>query len=64
MSNKSIDLPEQLQLQVRDLVEQGWFGSEEQVVQEAVRRFLEAHRPELMARFIREDVEWGLQGDE
>jgi hypothetical protein len=27
-------------------------------LQEAIRRFLEAHRPELMERFIREDIEW------
>jgi hypothetical protein len=26
---------------------------------EAVRRFLECHRAELMERFVREDVEWG-----
>ncbi len=25
-------------------------------------RFLETHKPELMAKFIREDVEWGLYG--
>jgi Arc/MetJ-type ribon-helix-helix transcriptional regulator len=54
-------IPEQLDRQIDSLVEQGWFGSKDKVVQEALRRFLEAHRPELMERFIREDVEWGLR---
>jgi predicted nucleic acid-binding protein len=31
---------------------------------EALRRFLDVHRPELLERFIREDVEWGLHGEE
>jgi hypothetical protein len=30
----------------------------------AVRRFLETHRPELMERYIWEDVEWGLHGED
>ncbi len=44
------------------LVEHGWYASREEVLQEALRRFLESHQPELMERFIREDVEWGLRG--
>jgi hypothetical protein len=28
----------------------------------ALRRFLETHRPELMEHYIREDVEWELHG--
>jgi len=31
---------------------------------EALRRYLETHRDELMEHFIREDVEWGLHGNE
>jgi ribonuclease BN (tRNA processing enzyme) len=34
------------------------------VVLDAPRRFVELHRTELMEGFIREDVEWGLHGDE
>ncbi len=51
-----------LDRQIDALVEQGWFPSRDQVFQEALRRFLDAHRPELMERFIREDIEWGLRG--
>jgi Arc/MetJ-type ribon-helix-helix transcriptional regulator len=55
-------ISEQLDNQIDTLVERGWFRSRRDVVQEAIRRFLEAHRPELMERFIREDAEWGLHG--
>jgi Arc/MetJ-type ribon-helix-helix transcriptional regulator len=44
------------------LVERGWYASRDKVVEEALRRFLEAHQPELLERFVREDVEWGLRG--
>jgi Arc/MetJ-type ribon-helix-helix transcriptional regulator len=55
-------ISERLDRQIDELVEQGWFDSRDKVVQEAIRRFMQAHRPELMERFIREDVEWGLRG--
>jgi hypothetical protein len=55
-------ISERLDRQIDALVEQGWFDSRGTVVQEAIRRFLEAHRPEPMERFIRQDVEWQLRG--
>ena len=55
-------IPDQLDREIDALVEQGWFQSRAQVLEEAVRRFLECHRAELMERFVREDVEWGLRG--
>ncbi len=51
-----------LDRQIDALVEQGWFDSRDKVVREAIRRFMGAHRPDLMERFVREDVEWGLRG--
>jgi Arc/MetJ-type ribon-helix-helix transcriptional regulator len=44
------------------LVERGWYSNRDEVIREAIRRFLNAHRPELMERFVHEDVEWGLRG--
>ncbi len=62
MKTVEATIPERLDRQIDALVEKGWFESREKVFQEAIRRFLETHRPELMERFIREDVEWGLHG--
>ena len=51
-----------LDRQIEALVEKGWFRSRDEVFQEAIRRFLDTHQPELMERFVREDIEWGLRG--
>ncbi|KPJ98860.1 MAG: hypothetical protein AMK71_10730 [Nitrospira bacterium SG8_35_4] len=56
------ELPDKLYEQVKTLVEGGWFSNETDVVNEALRRFLESHKPELMEHFLKEDVEWGLHG--
>jgi Arc/MetJ-type ribon-helix-helix transcriptional regulator len=55
-------IPNLLYCQMDRLVKQGWFLSREDVIEQALRRFLESHRPELMEQFIREDVAWGLHG--
>lgn len=62
MKTVHADLPDQLYKQIESLISDGWFHDEGDLLQEALRRFLEAHQPELMERFIREDVEWGLHG--
>ena len=64
MATVKIELPNQLHERLRELVARGWFSSETDLVREAVRRFLEARTPEMMSRFINEDVEWGLRGSD
>lgn len=59
-----IEIPIGLLTQAQRLVETGWFRSLDEVILDALRRFLEAHRVELMEEFIQQDVEWGLHGDE
>ena len=50
--------------QAQQLVDAGWFRNLDQLLHDALRRFLESHREDLMEEFIRQDVEWGLTGDE
>jgi Arc/MetJ-type ribon-helix-helix transcriptional regulator len=59
-----IELPTSLAAQAQKLVEAGWFRNLDELLQDALRRFLESHRQDLMEEFIRQDVEWGLGGDE
>jgi Arc/MetJ-type ribon-helix-helix transcriptional regulator len=59
-----LTLPPRLLQQVRSLIAEGWFRDESDLLFEALRRFLDVHRPELMEHFIREDVEWGLRGED
>lgn len=63
MKTIQAELPEQLYKKVQSLVKEGWFRDEEDVLSEATRRFLETHEAELMEKFIREDLEWGLRGE-
>ena len=55
-------VPRRLHEEMQALIADGWFRNEDDIVFEAVRRFLETHRPDLMERFVREDVAWGLHG--
>lgn len=55
-------LPSRLRQQSRILVDDGWFRDESDLIEEALRRFLDTHRSELMEKFIAEDVEWALHG--
>ncbi len=57
-------LPDQLYAETLCLVQEGWFRDEQEIFLEALRRYLDAHRSELMEQYIREDVEWGLHGGE
>ena len=54
--------PERLLDEAKALVQEGWFEDLDSVLQEALRRYLDAHRSEMLDRFVRDDVAWGLGG--
>ena len=58
------ELPPELLAQARAFVEEGWATDVNELLAEALRRYLESHSSQLSETFIREDVEWGLNGDE
>jgi Arc/MetJ-type ribon-helix-helix transcriptional regulator len=62
MKTIQMEIPDQLYKNAMALVKEGWFRDEKDVFSEAVRRFLDSHRPELMEKFALEDLEWGLHG--
>ena len=64
MGTVKTEIPEQLFRQAEALVKEGWFRDEKDIFSEAIRRFLETHQSELMEKFVREDVEWGLHGND
>jgi len=64
MKTVQTEIPEQLYKKALALVKEGWFRDEKDIFSEAIRRFLDTHRPGLMEKFIRDDVEWGLHGHE
>jgi Arc/MetJ-type ribon-helix-helix transcriptional regulator len=56
--------PRRLLDEAKALAEEGWFEDLDSVLQEALRRYLDAHRAELLDRFVREDVARGLGGED
>lgn len=64
MKTVQTEVPEQLYKKAQILVKEGWFRDEQDIFSEAIRRFLDAHRSDLMEKFVREDVEWGLHGQD
>ena len=64
MKTVQTEVPEALYNKAVDLVNEGWFRDEKDVFSEAIRRFLDTHQSELMQKFIRDDIEWGLRGDD
>ena len=58
------EVPEQLYKRAKALVQEGWFRDENDIFSEAIRRFLDTHQSELMEKFVRDDVEWGLRGND
>ena len=64
MKTVQMEMPENLYKAAIALVKDGWFRDEKEVFSEAIRRFIDSHQPELMTRFVLEDVEWGLHGQD
>ena len=64
MKTVQTEVPEALYNKAVALVNEGWFRDEKDVFLEAIRRFLDTHQSELMQKNIREDIEWGLHGDD
>jgi Arc/MetJ-type ribon-helix-helix transcriptional regulator len=57
-------IPDQLWQQAQSMVERGWVANMDELITESVRRYLESHLEEMNERFIREDADWGLHGQD
>jgi hypothetical protein len=58
----NVECPDALADSLQHLVRDGWVADEQQAIIEAIRRFLDSHRPELTEAQVRSDIEWGLHG--
>ncbi|HEX4965662.1 MAG TPA: ribbon-helix-helix domain-containing protein [Thermoanaerobaculia bacterium] len=58
------EVPARLLAEMQSLVDAGWFRNLDEVMLDALRRFLDSHREDLTQALLREDVEWGLRGVE
>ena len=64
MTEVTATLPPQIQKGAERLISEGWFKDENELLEEALRRFLESHPVDLMEKFVKEDIEWGLKGND
>jgi hypothetical protein len=56
------ELPEELFRQAQTYVQEGWVADFNELLTDALRRYLESHSAQLTEAFIRDDLEWGLSG--
>ena len=57
-------LPEHLVKQAEDFIREGWASDLNELMIEALRRYLETHQAAFVEQFIREDIAWGLRGSD
>jgi len=65
--NKTViqaELPPELTARARSYVEEGWAADFNELLAEALRRFLESHSAELSESFVVKDLQWGLHGND
>ena len=62
--NEGSEISISLIAHAQQLVDAGWFRDIDDLFLDALRRFLESHRENLLEAFICQDVEWGLTGDD
>jgi hypothetical protein len=58
-----VGIPDRLLQQAAILIRDGWATDLDEILTDALRRYLSSHSAELNEAFIREDVEWGLRGE-
>jgi len=64
MKTIQAEVPEQLYKKALHLVKEGWFRDENDIFAEAIRRYLDTHQSDLMEKYIRDDLDWGLHGND
>jgi Arc/MetJ-type ribon-helix-helix transcriptional regulator len=60
MTSMQIELPSHLAATLRQMVESGWFQTEQEIIRFALVEFIRRHQAELTEQFQREDIAWAL----
>jgi Arc/MetJ-type ribon-helix-helix transcriptional regulator len=64
MATLHAEVPQQLWQQAQNMVDRGWVSNLDELVSESLQRYIESHQEAMTEQFIREDVEWGLRGND
>lgn len=57
------NLPPELIARARSFVDEGWAGGFDELLADALRRFLESHASQVTETLVMEDVKWGRHGE-
>ncbi len=63
--NKTViqaELPPELTARAQSYVNEGWATDFNELLADALRRFLESHSSRVTEAFVMDDVQWGLHG--
>tara|TARA_R110002049_G_scaffold93936_1_gene231843 strand:- start:457 stop:657 length:201 start_codon:yes stop_codon:yes gene_type:complete len=63
--NKTViqaELPPELEARAHTYVQEGWATDFNELLADALRRFLESHSSRVTEAFVMDDVQWGLHG--
>jgi metal-responsive CopG/Arc/MetJ family transcriptional regulator len=60
MPQMILDIPEKLDQRLDQIIKNGWAGSKQEILNEALKRYLDSHKDEIIEEQILSDVEWGL----
>lgn len=58
------ELPPELTVLAQSYVQEGWATDFNELLADALRRFLESHSSRVTEAFVIEDVQWGLHGND
>ena len=64
MKTITFECPDEVEAQLKRLVDSGWEDSQRDAIVEALRRYLRLREPEILERHLKSDIEWGLRGRE
>ncbi len=65
--NKTViqaELPPELTARAQTYVNEGWAADFNELLADALRRFLESHSSRVTEAFVMDDVQWGLHGND
>lgn len=57
------NLPPELTARARTFVDEVWAGGFDELLADALLRFLESHASQVTENLVMEDVKWGLHGE-
>jgi len=60
MATITIEIPDKWDKYLDQYVKNGWAMNKEEVFKDAIKRYIDSHKEEIIEGQIMQDIEWGL----